>query len=60
MAKPPQGSKPKARPDPKVKDERPQRERFVATARELGVDETGAEFDRALAKIIPPKRRPSG
>jgi hypothetical protein len=47
-------------PKPKLpKDERPQRERFIETARALGVDETGAEFQRALEKIAPPKRRDS-
>jgi hypothetical protein len=59
MAKPPVGSKPKATKAPKDKDERPQRERFIETARAIGVDETGAEFERALAKIASPKRRPA-
>jgi hypothetical protein len=56
MAKQPQGSK--AKPSSKPKDDRPQRERFIETARAIGVDETGAEFERALAKLVPPKRRP--
>lgn len=33
-----------------------QSERFIETARMLGVDETGLEFDRALKIITPPKR----
>jgi hypothetical protein len=57
MAKPPQGSKPKATTAPKDKDERSQRERFIETARAIGVDESGAEFEAALAKLAPPKRR---
>jgi hypothetical protein len=33
-----------------------QSERFIETARMLGVDESGKEFDRALKRIIPIKR----
>lgn len=33
-----------------------QRERFVATARELGCDETGEAFEKAFGKIVPEKR----
>ena len=55
MAKPPQGSKPKATKAPKDKDERPQIERFKETARELGVDVSGAEFMRTLRKVVPPR-----
>jgi len=40
-------------PDP---NEKPQKQRFIETARKLGVDETGAEFERAFEKIAPPKR----
>jgi hypothetical protein len=29
--------------------------RFVETARELGVDETGKDFERAFKKIVRPK-----
>ena len=34
-----------------------QSERFIETARMLGVDESGKEFDRALKKIIPARRQ---
>ncbi len=58
-------SKPKARgaasdKKPKAPKEatKPQRERFIETARAHGVDETGREFERALVKIMPPKRGP--
>lgn len=44
----------KAKPKPKMTD-REQSERFKETARELGVDESGKDFQRVLDKIIPPK-----
>jgi hypothetical protein len=44
-------------PDP---DEKPQKDRFIEKAKELGVDETGAEFERALGVIAPAKRRTKG
>jgi hypothetical protein len=52
--------KPKAGPDLR-KDrskgaEKSQAERFIETAREIGVDESGKEFDRALRSIAQPKR----
>ena len=53
MAEKPKGE-PKAK---KPTREKSQRERFVETARAIGVDETGAEFERALEKIAPPKPR---
>jgi hypothetical protein len=52
--------KPKARSAPRKvpdaeKDPRPQKERFIDAARELGVtDET---FEKAVRKIAPPKRK---
>lgn len=39
-------------PDP---NEKPQRERFIEAAREVGVDESGEEFERAFRRIVPPK-----
>ncbi len=44
------------RKKPPSPDEKPQRERFIEAARKAGVDETGKEFERAFAKIVPPKR----
>lgn len=35
-------------------NEKPQKERFIEAAKNAGVDETGAEFERALGKIAPP------
>ncbi len=47
---------PKKAPKPKAPEkEKTQRERFIETARELGVDETGTEFERALDRIVPAK-----
>jgi hypothetical protein len=40
---------------PKAK-EKSQRERFIEAARDVGVDESGREFDRVLKAIIPPRR----
>jgi hypothetical protein len=42
---------------PKEKDKR-QYERFVETARSLGVDENPENFERAFTKIVPPKTKP--
>ncbi len=46
--------KPKAKPKPKL-DDKAQFERFVETARKLGVEEVGPAFDEAFRKIVPPK-----
>jgi hypothetical protein len=42
--------KPKAG-SPKSGKAKSQSERFIETARELGVDETGKEFERAMGRI---------
>ena len=39
-------------------DPKEQFKRFVETAREHGVDESGKEFERAFKKAVPPKRAP--
>lgn len=49
------GSKKKAIPKKKATDEK-QFERFVKTARELGVDERAASFEKAFKKIVKPSR----
>ncbi len=36
--------------------EKSQAERFIETARQIGADESGADFESALRKIIPPKK----
>jgi hypothetical protein len=41
---------------PKEKDKR-QYERFVETARKLGVDENPEAFERAFKKIVLPRRQ---
>ncbi|MCR6645454.1 MAG: hypothetical protein NVV62_13590 [Terricaulis sp.] len=38
------------------KDTRPQRERFEEAAKKSGVDETGEAFERAMGRIVPPKK----
>jgi hypothetical protein len=59
--------KPQARKGPgKVKtksrsesenSEKTQSERFIETARVIGVDESGREFDLALERIVPSKSK---
>jgi hypothetical protein len=55
--------KPKARGSKATRDrsaeeaQKEQSERFIETAREIGMDESGKEFERALKKIAPPKRQ---
>lgn len=39
-------------------DPKEQFKRFVETAREHDVDESGKEFERAFKKVVPPKPRP--
>lgn len=46
----PKGKKAK----PKLSDKE-QSERFIETARELGVDESGEEFEEAFRNIVKPK-----
>jgi hypothetical protein len=38
-------------------DDPEQSKRFIETAREIGADESGEEFRKALKKIAPPKKR---
>jgi hypothetical protein len=45
----------KSKTMPKMTDKE-QSERFKQTARELNADKSAEEFERALDKIIPPKR----
>lgn len=46
--------KPKMKHRPKFTD-KAQSERFIETARQLGVEETGEGLERAFEKIVPPK-----
>ena len=39
---------------PPPKDEKPQKERFIEAAKKAEVD--GAAFERAIGRILPPKR----
>ena len=45
------GAPKKAKPKPKLTDKE-QSERFIETARELGVDESGEEFDKTISQIL--------
>jgi len=52
---------PRGRPGKPQKPEAPpkektQRERFIEAAREIGVDESGGEFERLFKRVVPPKR----
>lgn len=38
-------------------EQKEQSARFIKAARELGVDASGKDFERALSKILPPKSR---
>jgi len=51
--------RPKAKPKLKGQKstDKKQSERFIETARAIGVDETGKEFERALKKIVPAAAR---
>lgn len=47
------GAKPKRKAKPKTKlSDKEQSRRFIETARELGVDESGKAFEKAVDKII--------
>ncbi|WP_156928567.1 hypothetical protein [Bradyrhizobium sp. th.b2] len=48
------GAPKKKKAKPKLTDKE-QSERFKQAARELGVDETGEEFEKAFKKIVRPK-----
>jgi hypothetical protein len=54
------GKKPKARrdlgDDRGKSEQKTQSERFIETAREIGVDETGKEFEKTLRKVTLPIR----
>lgn len=41
------------------KKDKAQSKRFIEKARELGADNTGSEFERALKKIVLPQRAKS-
>jgi hypothetical protein len=58
------GQKPKARSPAKktsaAEKQKEQSARFIKAAREIGVDETGAEFEKALIHIAKNKTTKSG
>jgi hypothetical protein len=46
----------KPKPKPKPKASLTQKERFLEAAKKGESDETGAEFERAIKRILPAKR----
>lgn len=54
LKKPPAKKKAKAGSSKKM-TQKEQSERFIETARELGADESGEEFDRAMGRLVPSK-----
>jgi hypothetical protein len=58
MDEKPKAGAPKKPPPKRRMTDAEQRERFIETARELGVDETGEEFERLFRKVVtrPTKR----
>lgn len=40
---------------PRPPDEKPQRERFIETAREIGASEDPEEFERVFRKVMAPQ-----
>jgi len=49
------GTPKKKKAKPKLTDKK-QSERFIETARELGVDESGKRFHTAVEKLLPAKK----
>jgi len=52
--------KPKGRKSTAGTTDDAQSARFIETARQLGVDESGGDFERALEQILPPKKQSKG
>lgn len=48
-------AKPKAKKSKPKRSTKAQSERFIEKARELGVDETGAKFERLFKTVVPDK-----
>ena len=44
---------------PRPPGEKPQRERFIETAREIGASEDPQEFERVFREVVKPKDTPS-
>ncbi len=50
------GKRKKRKPLKAVPDNPAQSKRFMEAARKLGLDESGKDFEKAVLKVIPPKR----
>lgn len=57
MDRKPKASNPPGKATRPKEDQKAQSERFIETARAIGVDESGRKFERAITKVIPPKKR---
>ena len=53
MADPKESKMPARKPRP---DEKPQSERFIETAREIGADETLEAFEQVFKRLVHPKK----
>ena len=51
------GAPKKRKATPKLTDKK-QSERFIETARKLGVDESGEGFEEAISRVLPKQRLP--
>ncbi len=45
-------------PKPRPPDEKPQFERFLETARQIGAGDTDEALERAIELVAPPKEQP--
>ena len=45
---------------PRPADEKPQRERFIETAREIGASEDPEVFERVFRKVVSPRQQEQG
>ena len=50
---------PKRKEEPTPETVAAQKQRFIEKAKELGVDETGGEFEKLFRKVVPAKDSPS-
>jgi len=49
---------PRKPPRPRQTTDPEQHKRFIATAREVEVDESPDAMDRAFKRVVPPRRKP--
>jgi hypothetical protein len=59
MDQKPKASNPPGKRTKPKESQKEQSERFIETARKLGFDESGREFDSIIKKIVPKRGKPS-